>query len=412
MTGRDFTAQLWDTLRANRLRTGLTMFGIVWGVALTLLMSGFSDSIRDSFVSEIERFGSREVLLWPGHKQGQVGGFRAGRDLRFDDRSLEAIRAHCPSLQSITPQFWADFAQVKFGARLRSFPLIGAFPALHDIRSFPAARGRRIDDADMEARRAVAFIGDNVRQRLFGPVDPLGRAIRINNIPFRVVGVAARKGDALFQQGWQDDDVVLIPSTTAQRLFVSDPHYQMLILQAVTREASYQLVEEVRRTLGALHHFRVEDKDALAFFNTVDNVMRTINIQRSTGVLGSVMMLTTLFIGGIGLMNILVVSVNERTREIGLRRALGASRVAIMTQFLAESLTVTLVAGSIGVALALLVSAVMRLLPLPALFHTPTMPLVRIVVVFLFMVAVGLLAGVVPARRAAALDPAVALRYE
>jgi len=168
----------------------------------------------------------------------------------------------------------------------------------------------------------------------------------------------------------------------------------------------------VRRVLGALYGFRPDDEEALAFFNTVDNVMRVISIQNGTKVLGVVVNVTTLLIGGIGLMNILIVSVNERTREIGLRRAVGASRRAILVQFLAESLAVTLAAGAIGVGLALLLSGVLRLLPLPKLFHLPPPPPLRLAVAFFFMVGVGLLAGIIPARRAANLDPAAALRYE
>jgi len=352
-------------------------------------------------------------MLWPGRMAGEVGGYRAGRNLLLDRRSLAALRAHCPSLERVSPQLWAGFAEVKFGSRVRSFPLLGADPALQDIRSLVLARGRRLDDVDLTERRRVCFIGDNVRQRLFGTVDPVGRAVRLNNLPFTVVGVAAPKGDNLFEQGgWQDDDLILIPSTTTQHRFVNDEHLPMLALQAVSREASYRLVEEVRRVLGALHGFRSGDEEALSIFNTVDNVMRVVNIQEGTKVLGVVVNLTTLLIGGIGLMNILIVSVNERTREIGLRRALGASRRAILAQFLAESLAVTLAAGAIGVAFALLLSAVLGLLPLPKLFHLPVPPPLRLAVAFFFMVAVGLLAGIIPARRAANLDPAVALRYE
>jgi len=413
MDRRDFLTQLWNVLRTNRLRTGLTMFGIVWGVTLILIMGGLSDAIRDSFVQEIEHFGPRQVFMWPGRAPGTVGGYHAGRDVHFTERTIDALRAHAPSLQRVSPEFWAGFAQVKFESRVRAFPLVGAEPSLHDIRNLLPETGRRLTELDLEEHRRVAFIGQHVRERLFHGVEPVGRRVRINNFSFLVVGVAAQKGDSVFQQGgWQDDDIIMIPATTAKRLFIGKGKYETFTMQAVTREASYRLMEEARKVLGALHHFPPDATEALTFFNTVDNVMKVINIQQGSRVLGFVVMLTTLAIGGIGLANILIVSVNERTREIGLRRALGATQREIMLQFLAEALTMTFVAGSIGVALALLISALMRLLPLPALFHTPAMPPLRIVGVFFFMVIVGLVAGWVPARRAAAIDPAIALRYE
>lgn len=412
MSWRDFVHQLVDSLRVNRLRTGLTMFGIIWGVAFSLILGGLSDALRDAFVHEMERFGANEVFLWPGRMSAEVGGYRAGRDVRFDDRTLAAVRAHCPSLERVSPQVWVGFSEVKFGSRVRSFPVVGVDPPIHEIRNFRAARGRPLNQDDERDALKVCFIGDNARQRLFGSIDPVGHRVRINNHAFTVVGVAERKGDSLFRQGWQDDDLVLMPTSTAQRLFVGDPHYPLLILQAVSREASYRLVSEVRGVLGRLHGFKASDDDALGVFNTVDNVMKVLAVQRGSQFFGVVVNFTTLFVGGVGLMNILLVSVNERTREIGLRRALGATRRNVMAQVLGESVTVTLVAGTIGVLLALAVRTGMSFLPLPPLFRPPDFPLFRVAVTFLFMVIVGLMSGIVPARRAAMLDPAEALRTE
>ena len=412
MSPRDFLRSLIGGLRGNRLRTGLTMFGIIWGVAFSLILGGLSDSLRDAFIHEMERFGMYEVFLWPGRVNDPIGGYRAGRDLRFDDQTLAALRAHSPSLSRLSPQIWVGFAEVKAGSRVRSFPVIGVDPPVHEIRRFHPARGRELNDADQTAARKVCFLGDNARHRLFGEADPIGHSVRINNRPFIVVGVAEPKGDSLFRQGWQDDDLVLIPSTTAQRVFVGDPHYPMVILQAVSREASYTLVNEVKRVLGALHRFPPADDDALSVFNTVDNVMKVIAIQRGSAVFGAVVNVTTLIVGGIGLMNILLVTVNERTRELALRRALGATRRNLMMQVLGESLAITLIAGTLGVLLAVAVRVGVSLLPLPPLFRPPDLPLSRVAVAFLFMVIVGVLAGIVPARRAAVLDPAEALRVE
>lgn len=413
MQPRDFIRQLWGTLSANRLRTGLTMFGIVWAVAFSLVMGGMGDALRDAFVADIESAGSREVFLWPGHAQGEVGGYRAGRDLQFDDRTLAEIRKHCPSLALASPLLSAGLMDVKYRSRVRSFPVNGAEPPIHEIRSMGTAVGRPLSDEDVRNARRVAYIGDNVRERLLGDGNPVGRRIRIGRHSFAVIGVAARKGDALLRQGGlQDNDLVLIPATTARRLFVARSRIDTYALQAVTREASYDLVREVRRVLGALYRFDAHDEDALLFFNTVDNVMRVLDIRDSAGVLLAVVNLTTLAIGAIGLANILIVSVTERTPEIGLRRALGATRRSIMLQLLGESIAIATVAGAIGVALAIGLTLLLRALPLPTLFHAPEMPLARLAVAFLTTEIVGLAAGFVPARRAAALDPAVGLRFE
>jgi putative ABC transport system permease protein len=413
MHPRDFVRQLWVTLSANRLRTGLTMFGIVWAVAFSLVMGGMGDALRDAFIADIESAGSREVFLWSGHKQGEVGGYRAGRSLEFDDRTLVELRKHCPSLAHASPLLAAGTREVKHGSRVRSLTITGAEPPIHEIRNMKTAAGRTLTDDDVRNATRVAYIGDNVRERLFGSVNPVGRRIRIGGRAFVVVGVAARKGDALLRfGGLEDNDIVLVPASTARRLFATHSRNDTYALQAVTREASYRLMDEVRRVLGALYRFDVADRDALLFFNTVDNVMRVLAIRESADVLLVVVNLTTLAIGAIGLANILIVSVTERTPEIGLRRALGATRRAILVQLLGESVAIATVAGAIGVALAIGLTLLLRTLPLPPLFHAPEMPLERVAVAFLTTEIVGLAAGLIPARRAAALDPAVGLRFE
>jgi putative ABC transport system permease protein len=410
---RAYAALALESMRRHRLRTALTMLNIAWGVALTLVMGSLRGSLGSTFVHEIERIGMREVYVWPERRAGLVEGFRATRPVRFDDRSLAVLRRHCPSLQHLSPQVVVGPTEVEYATNLRSFPVIGVDPEFHALRGLAAGGGRELTETDRGEARAVCFLGDVVRQRLFGAADPIGRRVRIGNHPFTVVGVAAPKGYSMFRSGgWQDDDVVWIPTTTAQRLFAGADDYGLLVLQATTREASYSLMQEVRRALGALHGFAPDDEDAITFFNTVDNVAKVLKIQEGSGRFGRLVVVATLALGAVGLMNILIAAVHERTREIGVRRALGATRRGIMAQFLAESLAMTMVAGSVGVALALFVNGAMRLLPLPEFFQAPPMPFAGIAAVYGSMVAIGLAAGVVPARRAAALDPAVALRHE
>jgi len=395
-------------LRVNKMRALLTMLGIIIGIAAVIAMVAIGAGASKVISDQIASMGSNLLLVLPGSTTS--GGLRTGSGgtptLTYDD--AKAIKAECPSVAEVAPTVRGT-AQVVYGNQNWSTIVLGTTPEMLIVREWPLQSGRNFSQSDVDGATKNCLIGQTVAENLFGDSDPIGKIIRIKKVPFTVIGVLDRKGRSA--QGTDQDDTVFIPLITAQRkvfgsLFPNT--IGAMMVQAKDAESLKKAEEEINALLSQRHRIG-PNKDADFTVRNLSEIM-AVSAQSSkvmSLLLGAVASIS-LVVGGIGIMNIMLVSVTERTREIGIRMAIGAKEGDILLQFLTEAVLLTTLGGLVGMILGVSSAfAVSKLVGWPTLISFQA-----IVIAVVFSAGVGVFFGFYPARKAASLNPIDALRYE
>jgi putative ABC transport system permease protein len=429
---REAIRQALDNLRANKLRSFLTMFGILWGIVSVVILSATGEGFQRGNQHVLEELGRNIAIVWGGRTTLQAGGERAGRQILLTAADARAIAAESPLALVVSPEINRGGLKVKSAWNAAALSVHGIQPQYQQIRTIDIERGRSFGWPDEDAAQRVAIIGADAWQQLFASREGLGQAVHINGVPYTVVGKIRKKDQDSNYSGPDNDKVFIpfsamardfprpdVPAGTVSQIIVSPKPEVIATLPGILasrtgriEDIDWPLERDVRRVLAKRHDFSAEDRDALQVWDTsLETLMfgRMIaTMQQFFWAVG----LVTLALGGIGLMNIMLVAVRERTREIGVRKALGATTATIQRQFFIEGFFLTLLSGGLGFGFALGLCALINLLPMPERFQgmvlTPGAGLAALGT----LVLIGVATSTYPARRAAQLPPVEALRYE
>ncbi|HKR85600.1 MAG TPA: ABC transporter permease, partial [Terriglobales bacterium] len=404
----------YTAMRHNRRRTALTMLGMAWGIATVVMLLAYGDGFGQACANIFANFGNKLVIVVPNRTSQQAGGEKSGTAIRFTREDVDTLTTNLPQITHITPEV-SKPANVQYETRTFNWTVTANDPNVEQVRSLQIDQGRFYNLEDQVQRARVAVIGSEAKEKLFSGRNALGERIRLDGLSFEVVGVLTAK----MQEG--NDDInrtVYIPFTTMSDL--KDTHYLDSIWFTYQTPAYEQLEQSVRSILAIPHKFNQSDRQAVRVFNLMVQVHQFEIISMGLKILMGFIGTLTLGIGGVGLMNIMLVSVTQRTREIGVQKALGAQRRYILTQFLAEALTITAIGGILGIILAYVVAlSVGRLTLYSAFAKNGEAGDIRLMIApgtlvasTIILAAVGLISGMIPAVRASRLDPIEALRHE
>ncbi len=412
----EILTQTFQSVWAHKLRSGLTMFGIAWGISSIVFMMAIGDGFKQGYRNMLAVLGTDVAIIWGGRTTLQAGDQRAGRQIRLKAEDARSIRQECPLVKYVSPELDRHLKLVSPHNSGR-FSTHGIDPVYQIIRSMHLQAGRHINDQDHAEARPVCIIGAEVKKQLFADRQALGEQVRIQDLPFQIIGILKKKDQNNSYNG-QDDDKVLVPFTTMARHFPNTQPFvgigavDNILFAPVSEDVHEEAVRQVRAVLGRNHGFKATDEGALWVWDTAQSARMVSKIYESMQIFLACIAIITLGLGGLGVMNVMLISVAERTREIGVKKAVGAKSRRILLEFFLEALVLTFTSGFVGVAFAYAVCGVVSHLSLPTLFAGLPITQTTTWLAFGTLVGVGIIAGVYPARRAALMQPVEALRHE
>jgi putative ABC transport system permease protein len=413
----EITRQTLATFKAHKMRIFLTMFGIVWGIASVILLVGLGRGFSVDQKKRMESLGKDLVIVWGGRTSSQVGGLAAGREITLTVDDARLIQNECYLVKNVSPELRRAVPEVSpFNSANRE--VVGVWPAFQLFRSLRLSEGRLMTQQDESEGRRVVILGDAASKQLFPGKPAVGANLDIKGVPYSVIGVLEKKTQNSNYSG-PDNDFLFAPYSAVARDFpqpakpgIIRGYLDDIVFEVSSPGEHEETVQQVRRVLGRIHHFDAQDKDALFIWDTMDGAKLVENIFTVITIFFGCVAVVTLCLGGIGVMNIMLVSVTERTREIGVRKALGATRRDILRQFFAESAILTIVSGALGLTFGVGLCAAMAAIPLPDFVPHPIVSGASIVASVLTLSVITIAAGMYPAQLAAEMTPVESLRYE
>jgi putative ABC transport system permease protein len=417
MNFTEIMRQTFAMFRAHKMRMFLTMFGIVWGISSVILLVGLGRGFSVDNHRRMQTLGKDLVIVWGGRTSAQAGGLAAGREIRLVIDDARTIRSECYLVKNISPELRRGVPEVsQFNSASRE--VVGMWPSYQDFRSLTVKEGRPVTDQDESDARRVVVLGDAARKQLFSGQPAVGATVLIQSVPYTVIGVLAEKKQNSSYSG-PDNDYLYAPYSAVARDFpppdkpgIVRGYLNDIVFEVGNSDQHEEAVRQVRETLGRVHHFDPQDKDALFIWDTMDGAKLVENIFNVVTIFFACVAIVTLCLGGIGVMNIMLVSVTERTREIGMRKAVGATRRDILRQFFAESAILTAVSGVLGLTFGVGLCVALNTLPLPDFVPHPIISPISIIASVLTLSLITVTAGVYPAQRAAEMQPVESLHYE
>jgi putative ABC transport system permease protein len=419
MTLSEILRQAFSTFRAHKMRTFLTMFGIVWGIASVILLVGLGRGFSVDQKKRLQTLGKDLVIMWGGRTSSQVGGRAAGREIQLNVDDAHLIKNECYLVKNVSPELRRSIPEVsQYNSASRG--VVGMWPSYQDFRSLLLSEGRLITDDDEREGHRVVILGSKAYRQLFPGQPAVGATLIIKSLPYTVVGVLEEKKQNSNYSG-PDNDYLFAPYSAVARDFPPPEKPGAGITRGWLDDIVFEVgdpadheaaVTQVRRALARVHHFDPVDKDAIFIWDTMDGAKMLEQIFGVVTIFFGCVAIVTLCLGGIGVMNIMLVSVTERTREIGTRKAMGATKRDILRQFFAESAMLTIVSGILGLGFGVGICAVMSAVPLPDIVPHPVVSVISIIASVLTLSLITVTAGMYPAQRAAEMTPVESLRYE
>jgi putative ABC transport system permease protein len=410
---RQTIAALWDT----KLRSFLTMFGIIWGISSVILLVGLGIGFGIDQRNHLKSIGTDIAICFGGKTAMPSGGYAAGRDVALTIDDAIAIQQGAPLVKNVSPELRRTVSEVsRWNAASRA--IRGVWPGYQNFRSLHVEQGRLMTAEDENNGARVVILGAESNRQLFPGKPAIGEILTIAGYPYHVIGILASKQQNGSYGSGPDNSQLFVPFSSMERDFPPDDKGDFpgwvnnIVVQPVTAAEHVAALHEVRQVLGERHHFDPTDLDALWVWDTLEGAQFLDNIFRAMTIFFAAVALLTLALGGIGVMNIMLVAVSERTREIGVRKALGATAVDIRRQFLVESAIITLVSGALGLICGVGIIVALRLIPLPDILPHPVISATAIIASLITLAAITLTAGTYPALRAANLTPIECLRTD